>query len=87
MLDYIYWGTLGALWCLSVWNICVALKRRSEEKSMQNHFVGTIILDDGENLYIELNDQHSFERIHTQDYVMFKVSRAQPRPVDKSTLN
>ena len=35
--------------------------------------IGTIILDDKNSFYIELNDEESINKIHNSDYVLFAV--------------
>lgn len=35
--------------------------------------IGTIILDDKNSFYIELNDEEAINKIHNSDYVLFAV--------------
>lgn len=42
-------------------------------KRKRSASVGTIVLDDGNSMYVELNDKESIKQIKESDEVIFKV--------------
>ena len=48
---------------------------KDREDDINKRFVGTILLNDDESLYLELNDQNSMNKIFNSDYVIFDVQK------------
>lgn len=78
MMDGIIIFILGVLnLLLSIYCLIVKRKINKEKQSV----LGTIIIVDGDSLYIEMNDYESIKKLREQDYAIFKVQ------IQKDSLN